>query len=144
VVRPGELLGGKPGEPVKVEDRTVLARGAPAVFQVIEVGESAPAAPRYEYVGVRPLKLDARGRVIELRAWEAMCGPPPPDDPDGSRGHLTAQLMAGLVADENQSNCLASARGPVRESVSKSESWSTQSGGAARQVYFQWFRDGEQ
>jgi hypothetical protein len=140
VVHPGELLGGKAGEPLEVQNRTVLARGAPAVLQVLDLGDHS-GVPRYYYAGVQPLKLDAKGRVIELKVWEAMCGPPPPDDPGGQNQHLTDRMFPGLVADQTNYNCVARAKGPVRVSAARSIAVVRQNGGG--QLYFRWYRDGD-
>ena len=104
VVRPGEILSrtGADG-PLKLEYRYVLARGSPAVFQALEVGDEKVVG-RYYYVGVQPVKFDTKGQAIEVKGWEAMCGPLPPDDPTGQRAMLTVQMIAGLTPDEDRRN----------------------------------------
>ncbi|HXQ14317.1 MAG TPA: hypothetical protein VN814_06820 [Caulobacteraceae bacterium] len=143
VVRPGEILSrtGADG-PLKLEYRYVLTRGTPAVLQALEIGDEKQAG-RYYYVGVRPVKFDERGRTVEVKGWEAMCGPPPPDDPTGSGGKLTAQAIGGLTPDEDHRNCVAARQGPVRASVRQSAGWAAKSGGGVNQMYVQWVRDGE-
>jgi hypothetical protein len=144
VVRPGEVLGlGVPGGPLVVDYRFVLARGAPAVFQVLVVGDQ-DLAGRYYYTGMRPVKFDSQGRVIELKAWQAMCGPSPPEDPTGQGAKLTDQMIRGLTADERHENCVTTSAAPVRVSVKASDAWATKSGGGVNEMYVQWVRDGEQ
>ena len=143
IVRPGEIYSQDgPDKPLKLEYRFVLARGAPAVFQALELGDK-DLYGQYYYAGVRPLKVDAQGRVIELKAWQAMCGPPPPDDPTGSSHKLTDRMIAGLSPDSRQDNCIAASASSVRISARDSDGWTTRSGGGVSEFYFQWVRDGE-
>jgi hypothetical protein len=144
VVRPGAAMSFDdtgPPKPGQTLYAFVLAKGDPAVAQITLDDGSGPP-PQYAYAGVRPLKLDAQGRMIEYRAWPAMCGPPPPPDPTGERDATTTlQPIAGLVLDPSTHNCVATAQGPVRESVRLSEAWSVadpQGRDRAR-----WVRDGE-
>jgi hypothetical protein len=143
VVQPTEILSraGADG-PLKLEYRYVLARGTPAVLQALAIGDEKPPW-RYYFVGVRPLKFDNRGRMVAVKGWEAMCGPPPSDDPTGSGGKLTAQAIGGLTPDEDHRNCVAASQGPVRASVRESAVWAVKSGGGADQMYVQWVRDGD-
>jgi hypothetical protein len=81
--------------------------------------------------------------MVEVKGWEAMCGPPPPDDPTGQHARLTVQMIAGLTPDEDRSNCVAASPGPVRSSVKQSAVWAARSGVPANQMYVQWVRDGD-
>jgi hypothetical protein len=144
VVRPGEILGQSgPDKPLELDYRFVLARGAPAVFQALTVGDK-DLAGRYYYTGLRPLKFDKQGRVIELKAWQAMCGPTPPDDTAGHASKLTDRMIHGLTPDARKENCIATSAAPVRVSVRDSEAWVAKNGGAVNEMYLQWVRDGEQ
>jgi hypothetical protein len=144
VVRPGVAMSFDdtgPPNPGQTRYPFVLAKGDPAVAQItLDDGGGAP--PSYAYGGLRPLKLDAQGRVIEYRMWLALCGPPPPSDPSGEHDPTTTrQPIEGLVLDPSARDCVASAQGPVRESVRLSEAWSgadPQGRDRAR-----WVRDGE-
>lgn len=145
LVHPGAILAGRdPGAPASAWTRyeTVLAKGDPAVLQ-IEVGADSPPKG-YIYLGLRPLKLDAQGRVIEFKAWPALCGPPPPADPAGQQPPpVTQQPIAGLVPDQDHHGCIASARGPVLASVKESEAWGADTEGRSRD-HARWIRDGDQ
>jgi hypothetical protein len=143
IVRPGEILGqSTPGQPLALDYRFVLAHGSPAVFQVLVVGDK-DLAGRYYYTGMRPLKFDKQGQVIELKAWQAMCGPPPPDDPTGRGAKLTDRMIHGLTPDARKENCVATSAALVRVSVKDSDAWVTKSGGGVNEMYVQWIRDGE-
>ena len=143
VVRPGEILGKVAGgETLALDYRFVLARGAPAVFQVLVVVDK-DLAGRYYYTGMRPVKFDKQGRVTELKAWQAMCGPSPPDDPTGHAAKLTDRMIRGLTADARKENCVATSAAPVRVSVKDSDAWAIKSGGGVNEMYVQWIRDGE-
>jgi|SRR5579862_279381 hypothetical protein len=143
IVRPGEIYSQDgPDKPLKLDYRFVLARGAPAVLQALELGDK-DFGGQYYFAGVRPLKFDAQGRVIELRAWQAMCGPPPPDDPTGNAHKLTDRMIPGLTADDRRDNCIAKSAAPVRLSAKDSDSWAAKSSGGVSEMYLQWVRDGE-
>ena len=145
VVHPGEILAGRdPGTPASAwtHYKTILVKGDPALLQ-IEVGADSPPKG-YIYVGLRPLKFDPQGRVIEYKAWPALCGPPPPPDPTGEKSTTaTQQPIAGLIVDKDHDDCIASAKGPVLVSVGKSEVWGGDSDGRGRD-HARWVRDGDQ
>jgi hypothetical protein len=119
----------------------LLVRGDPAILQ-IAASDPGGAATTYLYAGLRPLKRDGGGRVVEYKAWLAQCGPTPPADPSGKNDPLTTtQPLEGLVMDPAKHDCIASAPGPVRESVRLSEAWlGTDQEGRDRA---RWVRDGE-
>jgi hypothetical protein len=127
--------------PLKLEFRYVLAHGTPAVFQALEVGDGKPAG-HYDYGGLRPVRFDQKGQAVEVKGWQAMCGPPPPDDPTGGLGKLSTQLIRGLTPDADRRNCVAASAGAVRASVRQSAAWVAKSGGATSELYVQWVRDG--
>jgi hypothetical protein len=144
VVTPGGVTGPRePGQPRSawVESPTVLAAGDPPVLQVrADVGESLPARtlPSYIYAGVRALKLDAEGRIVEIETWPAQCGPPPPPGPDGKGGdRLTNDPIPGLVVDREKNTCKAVTPQPLRVSARRSEAWATIMNRS------RWVRDGE-
>jgi hypothetical protein len=147
VVRPGEIVAGQ-GKGTPASQWTVypfvLARGDPAVLQVAVVDGGDPsskAAPSYVYAGIRPLRYDGRGRIVEYKMWSALCGPPPPPDPTGQTSAVTTQApIAGLVMDKDQQDCVASDPEPVRASVGMSEQWAAPDDGQGRDRA-RWIRD---
>ncbi|HEX4196698.1 MAG TPA: hypothetical protein VHZ26_04585 [Caulobacteraceae bacterium] len=145
VVHPGAILAGRdPGTPISAwtSYKTTLAKGDPAVLQ-IEVGADNPPKG-YIYVGLRTLKSDSHGRVIEYKAWPALCGPPAPPDPTGQQPPaVTQQPIAGLVIDKDHHDCTASAKGPVLAAVKASEAWGGDADGRGRD-HARWVRDGDQ
>ena len=141
VVRKSEVIAGRdPGSAPStwVHYPIVLAKGEPAVLQVAMAENGG--APTYVYGGLRALKLDPQGQVVEYRLWPALCGPPP--DPTGKTSSMvTLQPIEGLVIDKEGQDCVASARDPVRESVGKSEAWDGQDQQGRNMA--RWVRDGE-
>jgi hypothetical protein len=109
----------------------------------VEVGDESDGPKGYVYVGVRPLKTDAQGRIVEYKAWPALCGPPPKPDPTGEKSAvITDQLIAGLVADKDKQDCIASAQGPVRVAVVQSEALGGDEDNRGRDTAH-WVRDGD-
>ena len=140
IVAPGAAIGPRAqGAPraAWVSSQTVFAAGDPPIMQ-IKIEGLAEFAPPYFYGGMRPLKLDAEGRIVELRSWPALCGPPPPPDPDSKEiGGLTKQPIEGLTIDHEHENCIAATPDLVRLSVGKSEAWS------GEDLRSRWVRDGD-
>jgi len=145
VVHPGEILAGRdPGAPLSAwtSYKTLLTRGDPAVLQ-IEVGADGTDPGGFVYAGVRVLKTDAQGRIVEYRAWPALCGPPPAPDPTGEKSAVvTDKPIAGLVIDKDKQDCIASAQGPVLISVKASEAWGGDEADRGRDTA-RWVRDGD-
>jgi hypothetical protein len=143
VVRPAAVLSGR-DKGVPADKWTaypyLLVRGDPAVLQIAAADPGG--AQTYLYAGLRPLKLDAGGRVIEYQVWPAQCGPPPSaTTPSGADPITTQHPLEGLAMDPAKHDCIASAPGPVRESVRLSETWlGTDQEGRDRA---RWVRDGE-
>lgn len=145
VIRPGAIVGGResgaPPSSWKVY-RTVVARNDPPVLQVALDGGPGESQLYYVYAGLKPLKLDDRGRIVEYRYWLALCGPPPASDPTGDASQtVTAHPIDGLVIDKENHDCIASAPGPVRVSARESEAW-TDADELCRDRA-RWVRDGE-
>lgn len=145
VVHPGEILAGRDAKaPASTWQsyKTVVTSGNPAVLQ-IEVGDESDGPKGYVYAGLRTLKTDGEGRIIEYKAWPALCGPPPKADPTGEKSAVVSdQLIAGLVADKDKQDCTASAQGPVRASVAQSEAWNDTDDNGGRD-HARWIRDGD-
>lgn len=56
-----------------------VVAGDPLLLQVKYALPGAEASDaEYFYIAVRPLKLDASGRVVAMKSWPVRCGPPPP------------------------------------------------------------------
>jgi hypothetical protein len=92
---------------------------------------------------VRLLKTDAQGRIVEYKAWAALCGPPPAPDPTGEKSAaVTDKLLAGLVVDKDNQDCIAIAQGPVRVSARASEAWGGDEDNRDRDTV-RWVRDGD-
>jgi len=144
VVRPDGVVttfaGVDPPRPGETRYRFMLAKGDPAVMQVTLDDGSGPT-PTYAYMGLKPLKLDAQGRVIEYKMWLALCGPPPPDPTGEHDSTTTREPIGGLVMDASKHDCVASAQGPVQESVRRSEAWSGDDNQGRDRA--RWIRDGE-
>ena len=88
------------------------------------------------------LKTDAEGRVVEYRTWQALCGPPPPPNPNGQNSAvLTDKLLPGLVAEKDKQDCIASDKAPVLASVKQSEAWKDKDSHDPDTA--RWVRDGD-
>ena len=116
-----EAFGPPPGEapvPAGEPDRLpyVLVAGDPLVMQV-EL-DLKKATRRWLYVGVRPMKTDRRGRIVEMRFWLAQCGPPPPK---GGERFVTNEPLAGLKVVEN--DCIPESAAAVFRAAKASEAW---------------------
>lgn len=141
VIHPGGIYGRRKADaPLEQGYRSVLARGAPAILQLIDPSQ-APA--EYDYFGLQPTKFDSHGNIVELKAWLALCGLPTPQNPQGVGLKLTDRLLPGLTADARKYNCIATAQGPVRASARQSGVWTAKSGGELPVLYLQWVRDGD-
>ena len=125
--------GAKAPSPGGPEDLAyVLAAGAPPVMQLkLEMKDGGKAALWF-YAGVKALKTDRRGRIVEMRAWPVQCGPPPPK---GSNKHGTTAPLAGLAMDKD-GNCTPKDAAAVFSAAKASEAWQDEPGDAAR-----WLRD---
>jgi hypothetical protein len=145
VVHPGEVLSGRDAKtPASTWQRykTLLVAGDPAVLQV-ELDDESGGKTSYAYAGVKPLKTDAEGRIVEYKLWLALCGPPPKPDPtsDKSAAILSDQMFAGLVATKDKQDCIASAQGPVRAAVAQSEALNGDNNEGRDTA--RWIRDGD-
>lgn len=135
VVRADRLVDpAKPGKDILY----VLTAGDPPVFQTPVVDDHK--ATIYVYGGLRTIRKDAQGRVLEFSSWIAQCGPPPPKPKadDAKPRYVTEHPLPGLKIDEKTGMCLALKPGPVRDAVKASEAWSDDTRPAS------WVRDGEE
>ncbi len=80
----------------------VEAAGDPALLQTppqqIPAGQGTK--PFYLYVAMRPLKLDAQGRVIAMKSWPVRCGPPPPPDPKMAAAQARLDALEKEIAQQ--------------------------------------------
>jgi hypothetical protein len=88
----------------------VLAAGDPPILQLADTSE---ATTGYLYVWLQPTKRGADGRVVELRGWRVLCGPPAP--PDGSQ----TSLYPGLTPSNG--DCVATSRDALRAAAKASQ-----------------------
>lgn len=138
-------------EPTK-QSAYVLASGDPRVLQVaVKLDPDKPTI--WIFAGLKPLKTDAQGRIIEARTWMVQCGPPPPKKPDTPADADAADAAAAPVdgaaeptADSIQADvdrqmaesvtreplpgltvkngmCTATEREPVRNAAAASLAW---------------------
>ena len=139
LIRPGQVLNLDQGQDKAEWAATdyVLARGDPLVLQTRGHG---PDDDAFLYYGLAPVRFDAEMQVVELEAWPALCGPPPPSPPkhrpakqpaaaaDSQERSVTLEPLSGLEVDTNRpthsQDCLARQPGPVRASAAASRVWS--------------------
>ena len=134
LVRPGQLLELKDNAWTSTD--YVLAGGDPRVMQAPFTVDKGSA---YLYGALKPLRLDAGGRVVAFRTWPVLCGPPPEqkpgaDKPVAQQRYVTEHPLPGLTIKDN--DCLAADQGAVRAAAKASESW--ESGPTEAH----WIRDG--
>ncbi len=115
LVRPGQLLflkeaEGKAPAEWNAMDITLIA-GDPELAQSPQSDDSLTS---YYFSALRPVRSDEQGRIVELRYWSVLCGPP-------KDGKLTDHPLAGLEIKE--SNCIARDPGSVRTAAKASEAW---------------------
>lgn len=91
----------------------VLAAGDPPVLQLQDVSGDAPG---YLFVWLRPTKLAADGRVVELRGWRVLCGPPAPA---GGQSGAPASLYPGLTSTNG--DCTAASRDALMAAAKASQ-----------------------
>lgn len=102
----------------------VLAGGDPRVLQV--QAPDGKQNPNYAYAGLRPLRLDEAGRIVEARVWLALCEPPPnPKDPSADDAKPKA-LAPGLLRDSKGGGCTATRASAARGAVTRSEAWASE------------------
>ena len=113
VVTSSQIIASRPGDDGRPEHDAfpyLLAAGDPPILQLADA--SAPASG-YIYIWLQPARLDAGGRVVEVRGWRVLCGPPAL--PDGS----PAPLYPGLTSSNG--DCTAASRDAVRAAAKASQ-----------------------
>lgn len=111
---------GKDGAPAD-RLRYVLAGGDPRVAQVQAPEDKED--PNYAFAGLRPLKSDAQGRIIEASVWLAMCEPPPKPEDALKDDPKSRPLPQGLSRVPGKPHCLATSPKAAREAVRRTEAW---------------------
>lgn len=77
----------------------VLTGGDPQVMQfALEMEPTKPLI--YLYGGLRALKRDDRGRIVEAETWIAQCGPPPPKPVEAPDEQLAEAASLDQPSDE--------------------------------------------
>ncbi len=115
----------------------ILARGQTRIFQVTSHpgkvdGETTRAKGAeqddIQYLGLTPKALDAEGRIIAYRSWNAQCGPQDETQyPNDSGVHPTTLApLPGLTMTEDGLACMAHDQQAVRGSVEASRDWDTE------------------
>ncbi len=123
----------------------LLAAGDPRVMQ-LEVKPDADKPFVWFFAGLKPLKTDRQGRIVEARTWLVQCGPPPPKPPEKTESdtpanetpeQASARMQAEIDAQINASvtreplpgltvkegMCVATEPGPVRNAARASLAW---------------------
>ena len=147
---------GDPGKPDK-QGPYLLAGGDPRVMQM-ELTLDAEKPPIWIFIGLKPLKSDAQGRITEARTWMVQCGPPPPppaatpappanETPEQAEARIQAEIAATMAAgvtleplpglEVKEGMCIARERAPVRNATQASLAWDD---GEESIIY--WVRDG--
>jgi hypothetical protein len=93
----------------------VIADGAPAVMQVNDYSDSSGGS--YDYLGVRPVRLDSQGLAVVIEGWGVRCKPPPPTAPSGS--DVSEPLYPGLTAVHE--GCTADSAAALRSAARSAE-----------------------
>lgn len=140
VVKPDALSGtNENGESFSAP--YVLAAGDPRVMQ-LALTEPESKETLYLYLGLKALKLDDDGRIIEYAGWIVQCGPPPPKDAkkaDGMPRFGSLEPFPGMIMDEQQSGCSPSSKAALIRAAGLSEAYDLDNKGKVNR----WLRDGE-
>ncbi len=116
----------------------VLAAGDPVVVQLKGPPDAKPTDPAFIYAGLRPVRMDDTGRIVEAHVWLALCFKPPLN----ANGKLkTPAPFPGLTMKQGDPFCRAADPAAVRNAVIKSEANAIQ--GDKLWLLARWLRDGE-
>lgn len=129
---------GENGEPYKIA--FVLTASDPRILQ-IEIPDDKTAAVLYLYMGIKPLKSDADGKIVEYSGWMVQCGPPPPKDavkPDGKPVFGTLKPLPGMIMDPESSGCEPKDKAAMFGAAKASQAYDNASKGEVNR----WVRDG--
>ncbi len=131
VLRAGELPSGE----------LLLVAGDPPIVQVLTRGDDKadpPTVDEYNYYGIAPRRRDPQGRIVALKAWLVLCGPPRPRTSDHPYEDRTRRPWPGLKIETEKPGCVAHDVGVLREAARRSRRFGEDGGGAQG---FHWLRD---
>lgn len=144
LVRHGELLSwDREAKAWKSGDIGVVFVGGEPIMLQAHATQTDGDDGFYLYAGIEP-RLDAQGRIIGLKAWPVLCGPPPPPPPGTAPSQDTATQSGtkapfpGMVMDEKGQNCTTSDKDALRRAARESRRFE---GDALANIH--WVRDGE-
>jgi len=139
LVRDGEFLTWQADSKTWRSDATgkiLIVAGDPLILEARDT--PAESEPVYLYAGFTP-RTDAQGRIISVRAWPVLCGPPPP----GPKGAPATQAgtktpFPGMTMDAKGQTCTTSDPGALRSAARASKGLAADGLSGAH-----WVRDGE-
>jgi len=113
----------------------LLVAGAPPLLQMpLPLPSGTSVSLYYFYMAYRPLKLDAKGRVVEMATWFVQCGAPPPPEPGPvklepdakdlsalGKAALTKAPFPGLTLRTDMADCTADSPAALRNAAKASE-----------------------
>jgi hypothetical protein len=118
LVRPNDIAD--PQDPHQSASYTIAA-GDPPIVQIDDITRSPPI---FYFQGLRPLKFDAQGQIVEARLWNVQCGPPEPPPAHGATAYRpTKAPLPGLEMDTDGMNCEANDALAVRRAARASLAW---------------------
>jgi hypothetical protein len=113
----------------------LIVSGKPLIVQYgAKPGNDTPS---YFYFAIEPLRLDAEGRIVAMKAWPVQCGPPH-HEVRSDKVHIgTRHPLPGMTMDPDGNNCTVASAEAVRAAAIPSRAWALSAGAAY------WVRDGD-
>ena len=142
LVSPTDIAAREASDPPGQLQRSpyVLAAGDPRIAQVLDPSAETTTAGsdnrRFYYAGLRPIRFDAQGRIVEFRFWPVVCGPSPPADVNDTTPKPTQHPYPGLEMRSGAPDCTTGSRDALRNAARASDL-----GPAAQDA--RWVRDGD-
>lgn len=113
----------------------LLVAGAPPLLQMpLPLPKGTSVSVDYFYMAYRPLKVDEKGRVVEMATWFVQCGAPPPPAPGPvklepgakdlsalGKAALTKAPFPGLTLRTDMADCTAATPVALRNAARASE-----------------------
>ncbi|HWW25580.1 MAG TPA: hypothetical protein VNZ85_06760 [Caulobacter sp.] len=100
----------------------LLVSGKPLILQygVKGLRDGDKASDAYFYFGIEPQQRDGQGRLVALKFWPALCGPPPPPDRKAPyRSRATKKPWPGMTLTSG-GVCTAADVNALRKAVLRS------------------------